>query len=175
MYSIHLFLASSEELKSDRQELQIFINRKNKEWHNRQLFIQLTVWEDFLDALPASRFQDAYDATLKHGDVLVMLFHTTLSRFMEKECCDAIGHFNNTNKPFVFMYFKEGGGEAIPDAIKNFQQQLNKQEHFYTTYADPEHLCLHLNNQLEKLYKAGFNHLEIRQDHLVHSAEKLHN
>ena len=50
MAKTKIFLASSAELIDDRREFEIFINRKNKDWHAHGAFIELIVWEDFLDA-----------------------------------------------------------------------------------------------------------------------------
>ena len=46
-----LFLASSAELEADRRQFEIFLNRKNKEWVEKGAFLELVIWEDFLDVL----------------------------------------------------------------------------------------------------------------------------
>ena len=55
MITIKVFLASSSELKDDRTAFEIFINRKNKEWVARGVFLELVLWEDFLDVLSKTR------------------------------------------------------------------------------------------------------------------------
>ena len=60
-----IFLASSSELKDDRQQFEIFINRKNKEWVDRGVFLELVIWEDFLDAMSQTRLQDEYNKAIK--------------------------------------------------------------------------------------------------------------
>ena len=44
-----LFLASSNELKEDRQEFEIFILRENKEWVKQGVSLEVVKWEDFLN------------------------------------------------------------------------------------------------------------------------------
>jgi hypothetical protein len=44
MQTKRIFLASSAELKEDRKEFEIFINRKNKAWVDQGVFIELIVW-----------------------------------------------------------------------------------------------------------------------------------
>lgn len=39
-----IFLASSNELKADRDQFAIFINRKNTDWHAKGVFLELVVW-----------------------------------------------------------------------------------------------------------------------------------
>ncbi|MDQ6843316.1 MAG: hypothetical protein M3Z92_03040 [Bacteroidota bacterium] len=74
-----IFLASSSELKEDRKEFEIFINRKNKEWHGKGVFLDLIVWEDFLDAVAQTRLQDEYNKAIKECDIFIMLFFTNSS------------------------------------------------------------------------------------------------
>ena len=62
-----LFLASSAELEQDRKEFEIFINRKNKDWVPQGVFIELIVWEDFLDAVAKTRLQDEYNEVVSIG------------------------------------------------------------------------------------------------------------
>ena len=68
-----IFLASSSELEEDRKEFEILINRKNKDWADRGVFLELVVWEDFLDAISKTRLQDEYDKAIRECDVFVML------------------------------------------------------------------------------------------------------
>ena len=60
-----IFLASSSELKEDRQQFEIFIDRKNKEWVDKGIFLELIIWEDFLDALSKTRLQDEYNQAIR--------------------------------------------------------------------------------------------------------------
>ena len=43
MNTYKIFLASSFELKADRDQFEIFINRKNKEWVNKGIFFELGI------------------------------------------------------------------------------------------------------------------------------------
>ncbi len=63
--TIKIFLASSSELKEDREQFEIFINRKNKEYIKQGIFLELVTWDDFLDAMSATRLQDEYNKAIK--------------------------------------------------------------------------------------------------------------
>ena len=78
-----IFLASSSELKEDRKDFEILIGRKNKEWVDQGVYLDLIVWEDFLDALSHTRLQDEYDKEIRGCDIFVMMFHTKVGRFTE--------------------------------------------------------------------------------------------
>ena len=48
---INIFLASSEELKEERNSFEIFIIQLNESWSDQGIQFKLTIWEDFIDAM----------------------------------------------------------------------------------------------------------------------------
>ncbi len=107
-----IFLASSAELRDDRREFEIFIDRKNKAWVSQGVFLELVLWEDFLDALSPTRLQDEYNRAIRDCDVFVMLFFTKVGRYTEEEFETAVGQFKATDKPFIFTYFRNAPNTA---------------------------------------------------------------
>jgi len=75
-----IFLASSQELKADREQFEIFINRKNKEWVSKGVFLELVIWEDFVDAMSQTRLQDEYNKVIRECDLFVMLVATRVDQ-----------------------------------------------------------------------------------------------
>jgi hypothetical protein len=161
-----LFLASSSELKEDRKEFEIFINRKNKDWFAKGIFIELIVWEDFLDAVSNTRLQDEYNKAIRECDIFVMLFHTKVGQYTEEEFENAFGQFKATNKPFIFTYFKDAeirtGSANKKDLMSlwTFQEKLDALGHFYTVYKNIDELKFKFNQQLDKLAANGFIELK---------------
>ena len=157
-----LFLASSSELEEDRKEFEILINRKNKDWVDRGAFLELVVWEDFLDALSKTRLQDEYNKAIRGCDVFVMLFCTKVGKYTEEEFETAFGQFKATNKPLIYTYFKDAEittASANKDDLTTlwaFQEKLNALGHFYTGYKNVDALKFHFNQQLDKLVEKGF-------------------
>jgi len=162
MQTQRLFLASSCELLEDRREFEIFINRKNKDWVQRGVFIELVVWEDFLDAVSRTRLQDEYNREIRSCDLFVMLFWTKVGQYTAEEFETAFGQFQATNKPFIFTYFKDAPintGSANQQDLMSlwaFQHKLDQLGHFYTRYQTLDALKLHFNGQLDKLAANGF-------------------
>jgi hypothetical protein len=162
-----LFLASSSELKEDRQQFEIYIGRKNKELINKGIFIDLIIWEDFLDAVAKTRLQDEYNQAIRDCDIFVMLFFTKVGKYTEEEFETAFGQFKATSKPFIFTYFKD---PAISTADLNddllslleFKKKLGGLGHFFTVYKNIEELQLKFNQQLDKLVANGF--IELKMD-----------
>jgi len=162
-----LFLASSSELKEDREQFEIFINRKNKDWINKGIFLDLILWEDFLDAMSQTRLQEEYNKAISQCGIFVMLFFTKVGRYTEEEFQTAFGQFKATNRPFIFTYFKDAPistGELNDDVLSllQFKKKLSALGHFYTVYKSIEDLQLKFGQQLEKLAATGF--IELKPD-----------
>jgi hypothetical protein len=169
MNKTKLFLASSSELKDDRQQFEIFINRKNMAWVEKGVFLELVIWEDFLDAVSQTRLQDEYNRAIRDCDLFVMLFFTKVGKYTEEEFETAFGQFKATNKPFIFTYFKDApiSTGALDDAVLSllqFKKKLGTLGHFYTVYKNVEDLQLKFGRQLDKLADSGFVEFKREKD-----------
>jgi hypothetical protein len=163
-----IFLASSSELKEDREQFEIFVNRRNKDWAAKGVFLHLDVWEDFLDAMSQTRLQDEYNKAIRECDLFVMLFFTKVGQYTAEEFETAFKQFKATGKPFVFTYFKDAQistGSANEDDLMSlfaFKKKLAALGHFYTAYKNIEELQLKFGQQLDKLAAGGF--IEFKPD-----------
>lgn len=165
MRKIKIFLASSSELKEDRDGFEIFINRKNKELINQNIFLELIIWEDFLDAMSKTRLQDEYNKAISESDIFLMMVFTKVGKYTEEEFENAFRNFQENNKPFIFTYFKEGPistSEITDDIISliNFKKKLSLLGHYFSTYKSIEELSFKFNSQLYKLQKQLFIKLD---------------
>lgn len=157
MKTIEIFLASSAELVEDRRAFEIFLNRRNKTLVKEGIFLELVIWEDFLDALSKTRLQDEYNKALKNSDIFIMLFYTKVGKYTEEEFDAAYEEFKAKDKPLIFTYFKnEPKGLEPEDSLKLFKERLSHLGHFFTSYKNIEGLQLHFMEQLEKLERNGF-------------------
>lgn len=162
MNTYKIFLASSFELKADRDQFEIFINRKNKEWHHKGIFLELLIWEDTLDCMEQTRLQDKYNEAIKECDIFVLLFSTKVGSYTKEEFEVAYAQFLKTKKPIIFIYFKNIS--VIVDKIKredqktlwDFQDRLTALEHLQTYYEHTNDLLLYFSHQLDKLLNSGF-------------------
>lgn len=162
MITKKVFLASSAELREDRKEFEIFVGRKNKDWVEKGVFLDLVIWEDFLDAMSQTRLQDEYDKAIRECDLFVMLFWTKVGQYTDEEFGTAFGQFKATNKPFIFTYFKDAEISVASANKKDlmslwaFQEKLSALGHFYTVYENIDELKFKFNQQLDKLASNGF-------------------
>jgi small GTP-binding protein len=153
---IKIFLASSAELKAEREQFEIFIHRENQKLYKKGIFIELIIWENFIDAMSKTRLQDEYNNVVKNSDIFVSLFFTKVGKYTLEEFETAFGQFKKTGKPLVYTYFKDAAinTEQITDEIQSlldFRKKLDALGHFRTIYKNIDNLKLQFKNQLEKV------------------------
>src|SRR5208283_2276156 len=73
---ICIFLASSEELRDDRDKFEIYFRQLNDELLGDGCYLVINRWENFLDTMSETRLQDEYNRAVKDCDVFVSLFCT---------------------------------------------------------------------------------------------------
>ncbi|WP_160131819.1 hypothetical protein [Kordia antarctica] len=155
MKTISIFLASSNELKSDREKFEIQISRKSNLWIGENVRLELEIWEDFTAKMSKTRSQDEYNKIIKDGDVFVLLAHTKVGKYTEEEFITAFGAFQETKKPFIFTYFKNSEVEKEA-SLEAFQNKLKDLGHFYCFYTNFDNLWIQFNKELDRLLLADF-------------------
>lgn len=157
LQTIKIFLASSSELKDDRRELELAILRKNDSLKNEGVFIEMIVWEDFLDTISATRLQDEYNKSILQCDIFIMLFFTKVGKFTFEEFQVALNSFKKTGKPKIYTYFKNAPidssniNEEDILSMLSFKKKLKDIGHYFTTYNNVDGLKYHFSEQLLKL------------------------
>ncbi|MEM7759768.1 MAG: NACHT domain-containing protein [Cyanobacteria bacterium P01_A01_bin.40] len=155
--TIKIFLASSSELQEERKEFEIFIYRKCKEYRKEGIFLELIIWEDFIDAMSPTRLQDEYNKAITDCDIFVSLFFTKVGKYTEEEFIKAWLTFKINNKPLIYTYIKDAHiktSEIEKDNILslfNFKKKLKEAGHYPTPYTNIDNLKSHFGGQLMKL------------------------
>ncbi|MCX6252522.1 MAG: carboxypeptidase-like regulatory domain-containing protein [Bacteroidetes bacterium] len=157
MRTIKIFLASSAELNADKEQVELFISRKNKDFNKKRLFLELSTWKDFISAMTEEHSQEKYNQYIRSCDIALFLFHTQLGRFTKAEFdtahlafLNSTGHFK---KPLIYTFFMNDKNETTE--ISDFRSYIDSMDHFYDTYNSPEDLFVKLNRQLDKLENQG--------------------
>jgi hypothetical protein len=157
--TIKIFLASSSELKEDRDAFDLYFRQQNDRLRNQGIYLEIVRWENFLDAMSETRLQDEYNREVKACDIFVSLFFTKTGKYTEEEFDTAHKQFLNTKKPLIYTYFKNApqnmgdiGDEII--SLLQFKKKLADLGHFCTSYDDINHLKLHFNEQLQQQAQA---------------------
>ncbi len=141
---------------ADREQFEIFINRENKRLIEEGIFLELDLWEDFVDAMSKTRLQDHYNKAVEASDIFISLFFTKVGKYTAEEFGKAFGQFQLTGKPLVYTYFKDANistGKITKEitSLLKFQEKLRNLGHFRTTYSNIDDLKNQFKNQLEKI------------------------
>ena len=156
---IQIFLASSEELRDDRDKFDVYFHQLNDELIEKGLYLVINRWENFLDAMSETRLQDEYNKAVRSCDIFVSLFFTKTGKFTEEEFDTAHHQFKETRRPFIYTFFKDAPINTGKLNNKDFQSLLAFQErlkdlgHFHTQYTSTEDLMLRFRGQLDKLFE----------------------
>jgi len=159
--TVKLFLASSSELKDQRDEFDLYLRQQNDRLRKEGYYLEVIRWENFLDALAEIRLQNEYNDAIRDCDIFVSLFRTKTGKYTEEEFDVAHTAFKEKGAPLIFTFFDEPKGSyakkhrAALNSLWDFQEKLSELGHFYTEYEGIEHLKLKFREQLDKLMAEG--------------------
>jgi internalin A len=156
--TIEIFLASSYELKKDRNDLEIFINRENKKLIKKNVFLNLNIWEDFVDSMSQTRLQDEYNKVAINSDILISLFGTKVGKYTLEEFSVCYKNFKETSSPkHIYTFFKNITTNISSinrddfNSLKDFKDRLVDLGHFSTSYNDENDLVKQIKLQFDKI------------------------
>jgi hypothetical protein len=160
--TIVIFLASSSELRKDRDAFELRMLRLNSRLpRDRGIYLKIERWEHFLDAMSQTRLQDEYNKAIRECDVFVSLFFTKTGKYTEQEFTTAHDHFKRTGRPFIYTYFKNASittGKVREEDLKSlwkFKRRLGDLGHFPTYYDNIDELHGKFIEQIEELLDGG--------------------
>lgn len=151
MKKITIFLASSNELKPEREQFEIEINRKNKAWVDKGVFFDLKIWEDLSARMSETGSQSEYNKFVRDADLFVLLAYSKVGGYTEEEFEQAFGQFQATKKPFIFTYFKIPPPPDAAESLDHFKKKLGNLKHFYSKFENSSDLWNQFNKELERL------------------------
>lgn len=156
MKKLTLFLASSAELKAEREQFEIEIYRKCKAWLGKGIFLHLDIWEDLSARMSADSSQSDYNKKVEAADLFILLAYTKVGMYTGEEFGKAFGQFKSKEKPFIFTYFKTPDGVVTDPSLEEFHQKLKELHHFYSPFKDSNDLWNQFNKELDRLELEGF-------------------
>ena len=155
MKTIKIFIASSSELKEDRDQLRMFISQENDRLHTKGIYLEVVQWENFLDAISSTRLQDEYNNAISECDIVLCLFFTKVGKYTAEEFDTAYQVFKDKGKPKIWTYFKNAqiNTGSITDEINTllaFKKKIGDLGHFFTEYTNIDNLINKYRSQLDK-------------------------
>ncbi|MEB2778591.1 hypothetical protein SYJ56_25000 [Algoriphagus sp. D3-2-R+10] len=156
MKTIRIFIASSSELKEDREEFRAFISRENDRLHTKGIYLKLEQWEFFKDSISSTRLQDEYNEAIRQSDMVLCLFYTKVGKYTSEEFYTAYEIFKAQGKPRIWTYFKNASINvgSITDEINTlleFKKKLGDLGHFHTEYTSIDNLINKYRSQLDMI------------------------
>jgi len=154
--TIKIFLASSSELREDRDAFELHFRQANDRWLQKGIYLKILRWETFLDAISETRLQDEYNVGVRKSDIFVSLFKTKTGMYTEEEFDEAHAAFMDKKKPLIYTYFKDvqlniGSITEEFTTLLAFKKKLANLGHYHTHYTSIEDLKLKFQQQLDIL------------------------
>jgi Leucine-rich repeat (LRR) protein len=159
--TIKIFLASSSELKEDRDAFELHFLRRNKDFCRQGFEVDVIRWETFLDAMSETRLQDEYNEAVRDSDFFVSLFKTKTGKYTAEEFDIAHTAFRDSGKPRIYTYIMQVDGpydmrlRGDLNSRWDFEEKLKNLGHYPTYYTSNEDLKLQFQQQLNTLIEAG--------------------
>ncbi len=156
--TIELFLASSNELKAERDAIEIFIRRENDRLAKKGIYLKLNLWEDLISAMSRTRKQDDYNEVILKSPIFISLFATKVGQYTQEEFETAYQNFKKGGTTqYIYTYFKNAQISTRTMNIEQlskldqFKKYLSTEGHFYDNFDDMNDLKLQLKTQLDKI------------------------
>jgi len=153
---IKIFLASSSELKIEREKIELEINRKNKKLQKRGFFLYLSIWEDGECIGKSFRSQDNYNQEVESCDIFTLMFYSKVGKFSKEEFLIAKKCFKQKQHPRILIFQKDSDlplNHSREDATSRFDflDELKSEEHFPVQFENIDALLRALDDSLDKL------------------------
>ena len=154
MKNITVFLASSDELKNDRNSFHSLAASLDEIFEPRGYRIRCRRWEDFSAFCTGSRTQDDYNRIVRASDICICMFHRKAGEYTIEEFNQALDEYvKNQSHPKTFVYIRALiEGEMEDEALKRFKEDLfDRVGHYWCNYATDDAMKLHFVMQLERI------------------------
>ena len=154
MKNITVFLASSDELKNDRNSFHSLVASLDEIFESRGYRIRCRRWEDFSAFCTGSRTQDDYNRIVRASDICICMFHRKAGEYTIEEFNQALDEYvKNQSHPKTFVYIRALiEGEMEDEALKRFKEDLfDRVGHYWCNYATDDAMKLHFVMQLERI------------------------
>ena len=142
--TIKIFLASSEELKEEREKFGNLIRRLDDRYLKRGIHVKLFVWEDLDPCYNNVRKQDEYNAWIRESHIFVCLFYTKAGEYTLEELNVAKAENARRKEPKLMIYCRDlqNGMAEMPELAKFKQILAHELNHFWGHFTTTDKLHL---------------------------------
>lgn len=155
--TIKVFLASSEELKEEREKFGNLIRRLDDRYLKRGIHVTLICWEDLDPCYYENvRKQDEYNAMIRQCDIFVCLFYTKAGQYTREELDVARKENVQRKEPQIMIYMRDlQPGDVEQVDLVEFKQTLEHEMHQFFWGHYPTTDKLHLDFVMFLLNREG--------------------
>ncbi len=156
--TVKLFVASSGELKKEREQVELLVARENRKLNRRNLFIEVVLWEELSHSFRGERVQDYFSEKMLECEVVLFLFYTKAGQYTLEEFKKAYAAFKDNKKPnYLYVYFKDtpiNPSQIVDKDIRKLRELKNEiedAEQIYTHFETAEAFESQLKKQIDLL------------------------
>ena len=151
---ISIFLASSKELQTERDCIDLLIAKMNRSLHKKGLFLNLIKWEEQNAAFNKTRKQEDFNKIMLTCDVVIVLFYQKVGKFTHEEFRRAYESLKHGNKPsYLFVYFKKfdysEASQSDLTQILELQREIEGYDQFHKFFSSVDDLKYDIQSQLD--------------------------
>ena len=144
MKTLKIFLASSNELQTEREMMAALANSLNTVLEKQGVNVIVVQWENLDASMGVNHKQEDYNEKLSECDMCMVLYWTKFGMYTKIELETAFNELKAGHNPKkVYVYFKEDDSE-VTDELKVFRDSFpTKYGHFYTSFSNFDTLKAH--------------------------------
>lgn len=142
MKTIKVFLASSDELKDERDRFGDLIRQLSDIFLPYGIHVKLLRWEDMDPCYNNVRKQDEYNVWIRQSDIFVCLFYTRAGKYTLEELNVAKQENKQRELPKMMIYMRDLKPDEVEDAsLTNFKRRVDEDwKHFWGNYPTTDKL-----------------------------------
>ena len=108
MRNLKIFVSSTfQDLKEERQNIEIEINRLNKTLESQEIFLELILVENTTFKFSSTRIQDSLNSMIDECDIFILILNTRFSNYTREEYLQALQRQNSKGKPYLMVLIKD--------------------------------------------------------------------
>ena len=163
MKTIKVFIASSDELKPERDKFDTLFNHLNSIFTARGIRLEPVKWEFLDSSMGRLHKQEEYNREIKKCDICVVMFWQKFGDYTDEELRVADGEMRAGRKPVkIYIFFKEPGD--VSQDLQEFKDSFDKAYgHFYGKFDGSDKLQLDFVMQLERYLHSNLLKVENSQ------------
>lgn len=145
MKTFKIFVASSNELEKERQELAKLANSLNNVLEPLNTHVIMVEWEDLDASMGVVHKQEEYNTKLRECEMCIVLYWSKFGIWTKQELDIAYSELRAGNNPKkLYVYFKNGGDKTPTPELTEFRESFDKNYgHFPSDFENFDTLKAH--------------------------------